>query len=1223
MLKFDFHISRNAREKYELDNSLFSITGNIVIADFQQARLLSEKINKRREKDGIFDQYVTAGEINALGLLHEIYHFLIRKYDEEDNPGVFKKGIKFLADNLNQVELQKVFLSFTEEFPPREVYQGKLKAGEYLNGKTGGKENKEIILEELILLHIENINPATAKLRELYSDDSLIKNTSYSKLIRESEKFFDQEEPPGIGGLHLFSLLRKPISTNPYDIQAQLDYIRDEWGVILGNDFLLRLLKSVDLIKEDYKLFVKHGGGEKGTPPVPSYDSELARLRKIKSGDDYELSLEEVEKFTEDTDWIPEVVMLAKNVHVWLHQLSEKYNRDIKTLNEIPDEELDRIASWNFTALWLIGIWERSTASKKIKKLTGNPEAAASAYSLYDYVIANDLGGEEAFRNLKNRAWLRGIRMASDMVPNHSGIYSKWVIEKPDYFLQTNTLPFPNYSFNGPNLSEDGRVEVRIEDKYFDRSDAAVVFERKDSYTGNVKYIYHGNDGTNMPWNDTAQLNLLNPEVRESIIQTIMHVAHKTPIIRFDAAMTLSKKHYQRLWFPQPGTGGAIPSRSDYAMTKQQFDSLMPVEFWREVVDRINESMPNVLLLAEAFWLMEGYFVRTLGMHRVYNSAFMHMMMKEENEKYKQLIKNTLEFNPEILKRYVNFMSNPDEETAINQFGKGDKYFGVAVMMVTMPGLPMFGHGQIEGFSEKYGMEYTRAYYDETADEHLVWRHQKELFPLMSMRHIFSQVDNFQFYDFIEENGYVNHNVFAFSNKYDNEQALVLYNNSYIQTKGSIKYSCHKVENGNTGNITKPRKISDLFSIKPLLSYFYIYKDHRTQLHYLLSGKDVSENGFQIHLFGYQYRICLKFKEVYDADGRYDMLFHHLNGRGVSSIDEAMKEMELIPLHSSIESMFSLDNLEKFRTYILLASNKTSKKNGTELPPRLGKGFRILFEETSKIVTQQQEIKKSEKKFTSAINSLQHFYGIWIKYNNRKNIAKWMSAVNDVLPVTKDLSTDSNLVLLFSLCTFEQIFSAVGLKAKEISKRFDEMMIFKPLGNVLDSMNNSSNIHSQTEILRILLIAHLLVKSEIKNNFNQILLHNGKKKSKDNSASMIKILLSALLEESFVHNFLHVNEYNEIIYFSKERLEQLLNWLLLITILEYSSRLKKGTNKEVRKLTKTDLEKNLLKFTKNNYEESATFLKEAESTGYDFTKFKNRFKVEVKKKKRKSNIKTK
>src|SRR2546426_8010347 len=47
------------------------------------------------------------------------------------------------------------------------------------------------------------------------------------------------------------------------------------------------------------------------------------------------------------------------------------------------------------------------------------------------------------------------------------------------------------------------------------------------------------------------------------------------------------------------------------------------------------------LLLAEAFWLMEGYFVRTLGMHRVYNSAFMNMMRDEENAQYRLVLKNT------------------------------------------------------------------------------------------------------------------------------------------------------------------------------------------------------------------------------------------------------------------------------------------------------------------------------------------------------------------------------------------------------------------------------------------------------------------------------------------------------------------------------------------------------------------------------------------------------
>ena len=121
-------------------------------------------------------------------------------------------------------------------------------------------------------------------------------------------------------------------------------------------------------------------------------------------------------------------------------------------------------------------------------------------------------------------------------------------------------------------------------------------------------------------------------------------------------------------------------------MTKAELHAAMPAEFWREVVDRVAAEAPDTLLLAEAFWMLEGYFVRTLGMHRVYNSAFMNMLRDEDNAKYRSVMKNTLEFDPEVLKRYVNFMNNPDEETTVAQFGKGDKYFGICTMMATLPG---------------------------------------------------------------------------------------------------------------------------------------------------------------------------------------------------------------------------------------------------------------------------------------------------------------------------------------------------------------------------------------------------------------------------------------------------------------------------------------------------------------------------------------------------------
>ena len=421
MIKFDFHISRAAREKYKIEQSLFSVTGKVILADYQQARILSEKINSVRRDEGIPDQFVTAGQINALGLLHEIFHLLIRKYEESDNPGVFSKAVNHLKNEVSETGLDKTLLAFVEEFPPLPVYNNEVTTEKYLSASTSGKPNKEIILEEIILLHLENSNPAASNLRELYADDNLSIKTNYKQLIEKTEIFFDNEIPTRLGGLPLFKLLRKPISANPFDLEKQLEFIRTEYGAYLGDDILNRLLRGVDLIREDYKLFVQHGGGEKGTPPVPTYDEDLTKLRLIrdkmaaekKLSEDEKRFYLEYEKFTEDVQWIPEVVMIAKNVYVWLHQLSEKYKREIKKLDQVPDEELDQLTRWNFNSLWLIGIWERSPASQKIKHLTGNISAVSSAYSLYDYVIAEELGGELAFQNLKDRAWARGIRMAS------------------------------------------------------------------------------------------------------------------------------------------------------------------------------------------------------------------------------------------------------------------------------------------------------------------------------------------------------------------------------------------------------------------------------------------------------------------------------------------------------------------------------------------------------------------------------------------------------------------------------------------------------------------------------------------------------------------------------------------------------------------------------------------------------------------------------------------
>jgi hypothetical protein len=202
----------------------------------------------------------------------------------------------------------------------------------------------------------------------------------------------------------------------------------------------------------------------------------------------------------------------------------------------------------------------------------------------------------------------------------------------------------------------------------------------------------------------------------------------------------------------------------------------------------------------------------------------------------------------------VNFMTNPDERPAAEQYGTGDKAFAVATLLATLPGLPMLGHGQLEGFRERYGMEFKTARWDEAVDtaHHEHW--QRTIVPLLRRRAEFSGTERFHLYDATADDGGVNEHVYAFSNAAAGggagRRSLVIVHNHPGHADVTIDHAVAARRHGGGGRLSRTRLFDDLEV--PNGDTPIHLRDPRTGWETTRPAGELRERGLRVHLGPYE-----------------------------------------------------------------------------------------------------------------------------------------------------------------------------------------------------------------------------------------------------------------------------------------------------------------------------------------------------------------------------------
>ncbi len=344
------------------------------------------------------------------------------------------------------------------------------------------------------------------------------------------------------------------------------------------------------------------------------------------------------------------------NTWVWCEELSARHGRSLR-LQDVPDEEWDRLADLGFDFVYLMGVWRRSLAGRRIFRTDPRafrdfdaalpgwkvPDVVGSPFSIQDYSpdprIATAEGLSEVHHQLRNR----GMGLILDFVPNHTGFDHIWIARHPDRYIQGSEEDF--------------------------RSDPA-AFYLVESEGGENLFVARGRDPYFPPWSDVAQLNYFNPDCRQGMIGILKNIAQYCDGVRCDMAMLVTNEIFNRTW------GHFLQSWPE-----------AKTEFWEEAI----AAVPDFVWLAEVYWDLE-WKMQELGFHFSYDKRLYDRLRKSSPGDVRAHLGADIRYQSKL----VRFLENHDEPRSAAVFPR-ETIPAMATLLSTLPGMRFYHHGQLSG----------------------------------------------------------------------------------------------------------------------------------------------------------------------------------------------------------------------------------------------------------------------------------------------------------------------------------------------------------------------------------------------------------------------------------------------------------------------------------------------------------------------------------------------
>ncbi len=340
------------------------------------------------------------------------------------------------------------------------------------------------------------------------------------------------------------------------------------------------------------------------------------------------------------------------NTRVRLTELSRQLGRPA-TLDDLPEEDLDRFAALGFDWVWLLGVWATGKAGRQVSR--ANPEwqeefhhtlpdlqesdICGSCFAITGYAVRADMGANAAMGRLRSRVRQRGLRLMLDFVPNHTALDHPWVRAHPEFFIRGTD----------DDLAREPQNYCRIESG------------------GQPLVLAYGRDPYFAGWPDTLQLNYANPALGTAMREELLKVAALCDGVRCDMAMLIEPEVFERTWGSRPEP------------------------FWPRAIEQVHRQFPGFMFMAEVYWDME-WTLQQQGFDYAYDKRLYDRLRDQHARPVREHLHAGLDFQEKL----ARFLENHDEPRAAATF-PADIHQAAAIVTFITPGLRFFHQGQLEG----------------------------------------------------------------------------------------------------------------------------------------------------------------------------------------------------------------------------------------------------------------------------------------------------------------------------------------------------------------------------------------------------------------------------------------------------------------------------------------------------------------------------------------------